>query len=182
MKISKYGTFGIHQEWVDQYLTDSESFWNDNILGVKQVPSFKAWLKDAEIVDEKINLTPFGELCVEINKENTTLLWELIYINLVYNSPLVKWFSSAINFNTETSRKDLDKLAIEFFQQTFKKTTITYAIQALVQTFKYSPIGEDLLQFACLDSKGTTFQRLQYNDLSPEATTYSLYKYAQKKE
>lgn len=58
MKISKYGTFGIHQEWVDQYLTDSESFWNDNILGVKQVPSFKAWLKDAEIVDEKINLTP----------------------------------------------------------------------------------------------------------------------------
>lgn len=181
MKISKYGTFGIHQEWVDQYLTDSESFWNDNILGVKQVPSFKAWLKDAEIVDEKINLTPFGELCVEINKENTTLLWELIYINLVYNSPLVKWFSSAINFNTETSRKDLDKLAIEFFQQTFKKTTITYAIQALVQTFKYSPIGEDLLQFACLDSKGTTFQRLQYNDLSPEATTYSLYKYAQKK-
>ena len=181
MKISKYGTFGIHQEWVDQYLTDSESFWNDNILGVKQVPSFKAWLKDAEIVDEKINLTPFGELCVEINKENTTLLWELIYINLVYNSPLVKWFSSAINFNTETSRKDLDKLAIEYFQQTFKKTTITYAIQALVQTFKYSPIGEDLLQFACLDSKGTTFQRLQYNDLSPEATTYSLYKYAQKK-
>lgn len=181
MKISKYGTFGIHQEWVDQYLIDSEAFWNDNILGVKQVPSFKAWLKDAEIVDDKAKLTPFGELCVEVNKDNVTLLWELIYINLAYNSPLVKWFSSAISFNSETSRKDLDKLAIEYFQQTFKKTTITYAIQALVQTFKYSPIGEDLLQFIYQDTKGQIFQRLPYNDLSTEAIAYSLYKYAQEK-
>ena len=181
MKISKYGTFGIHQEWVDQYLTDPETFWNDNILGVKQIPSFKAWLKDAEIVDDKVNLTPFGELCAEINRDNTTLLWELIYINLTYNSPLVKWYSSTIDFNSETSRKDLDKLAIEYFQQTFKETTIKYAIQALVQSFKYSPIGEDFLQFVCQDAKGTEFQRFQYNDLTPEAVAYSLYKYSQEK-
>lgn len=181
MKISKYGTFGIHQEWVDQYLTDPSSFWNDNFLGVKQIPSFKAWLKDSEIVDDKVKLTPFGELCVDVNKENSTLLWEIIYINLVYNSPLVKWYSSAVNFNSETSRKDLDRLAIEYFQQTFKKTTITYAVQALLQTFKYSPIGEELLQFVCQDAKGSSFQRIPYNDLSPEAVAYSLYKYAQQK-
>lgn len=181
MKISKYGTFGIHQEWVDQYLTAPESFWDDNILGVKQVPSFKAWLKDAEIVDDKVNLTSFGRLCVEINKDNSTLLWELIYINLTYNSPLIKWFSSSISFNAEIGRKDLDRLALEYFQQTFKETTITYAIQALVQTFKYSPIGDDLNQFVAQDAKGNLFQRLPYNDLSPEAIAYSLYKYAQNK-
>jgi phosphoadenosine phosphosulfate reductase len=105
MKISKYGTFGIHQEWVDQYLTDTDSFWEDNFLGVKQVPSFKAWLKDAEIIDEKSKLTPFGELCVEINRENPTLLWELIHINLAYNSPLMGWFSSSVGFNTEIGKK-----------------------------------------------------------------------------
>ena len=181
MKISKYGTFGIHQEWVDQYLADPNSFWDEKILGVKQVPSFKAWLKDAEIVDEKVMLTPFGELCVEVNKDNATLMWELIYINLVYNSPLMKWFTSAVGFNAEIGRKDLDKLAIEYFQQTFKKSTVTYAIQALVQTFKYSPIGEDFSQFVSQDAKGTLFQRLPYNDLNPEAVAYSLYKYAQEK-
>ena len=179
MKISKYGTFGLHQEWVDQYLTDSDSFWDDNFLGVKQVPSFKAWLRDAEIVDEKSKLTPFGELCVEINRENPTLLWELIHVNLTYNSPLMNWFSSSIDFNTEIGRKDLDRLALEYFQQTFKATTITYAVQALVQTFKYSPIGEDLKQFVSQDSKGEFFQRIPYNDLSSEAVAYSLYKYAQ---
>mgnify|MGYP003562791336 FL=1 len=181
MKISKYGTFGIHQEWVDQYLTDTDSFWEDNFLGVKQVPSFKAWLKDAEIIDEKSKLTPFGELCVEINRENPTLLWELIHINLAYNSPLMGWFSSSVGFNTEIRRKDLDKLALEYFQQTFKETTITYAVQALVQTFKYSPIGEDLRQFVSQDTKGISFQRIPYNDLSPEAVAYSLYKYAEQK-
>ena len=182
MKISKYGTFGIRQEWIDMYLTDSENFWNDKILGVKQVPSFKAWLKDAEIVDEKLKLTPFGELCVEINKENITLLWELIYINLAYNSPLMKWFLSAVAFNSEINRKDLGKLAIEYFQQTFKETTITYAVQALMQTFKYSPIGEDLSQFVSQDTKGTLFQRIPYNGLSSEAVAYSLYKYANQKD
>ena len=119
MKISKYGTFGIHQEWVDQYFADPDSFWDDQFLGKKQIPSFKAWLKDAEIIDEKSKITAFGELCAEINNENGTLLWELIYINLAYNSPLMRSFSNAIGFNIEIGREDLDKLALEYFQQAF---------------------------------------------------------------
>ena len=181
MKISKYGTFGIHQEWVDQYFADPDSFWDDQFLGKKQILSFKAWLKDAEIIDEKSKITAFGELCAEINNENGTLLWELIYINLAYNSPLMRWFSNAIGFNIEIGRKDLDKLALEYFQQTFKESTIVYAVQALVQSFKYSSIGEELGQFVCQDAKATEFKRIPYNDLSPEAVAYSLYKYAQQK-
>lgn len=179
MKISKYGTFGIHQEWVDQYLSDTENFWKDNLLGVKQVPSFKAWLKDAEIIDEAGKLSPFGKMCVEINRDSQTLLWELIYINLSYNSPMMRWFVSNTNHNSEYPRKSFDKLAIDFFQQAFKETTITYAVQALMQTFKYSPIGEELMQCVPQDEKGNTFKRLPYNDLSPEAVAYSLYKYGQ---
>lgn len=179
MKISKYGTFGIHQEWVDQYLSSPSDFWSDNMLGVKQIPSFKAWLKDAEIIDDKNCLTTFGELCVEINKNSTTLLWELIYINLAYNSPLVRWYIATIAHMTEFSRKNLDKLAIEYFQQTFKETTIKYAVQALMQTFKYSPIGDEFCQCIMQDEKGNLYRRENYMDLSPEAIAYSIYKYAQ---
>ena len=179
MKISKYGTFGIHQEWVDQYLSDSDNFWKDNFLGTKQIPSFKAWLKDAEIIDEKGMITPFGALCAEINRDSQTLLWEVIYINLSYNSPMMRWYVSNIEQNAEYVRKSFDKLATEYFQQTFKESTITYAVQALMQSFKYSPIGEELLQCVPQDDKATAFKRLPYNDLSPEALAYSLYKYAQ---
>ena len=111
MKISRYGTFGIHDEWVEQFLLDSESFWKDKILGTKQVPSFKAWLKDAEIIDDKGVLTSFGALCKKINEDSHTLLWELIYINLVYNSPMMKWYASTTPFNVDFMRKELDRLA-----------------------------------------------------------------------
>ena len=182
MKISKYGTFGIHQEWVDQYLSDPESFWKDNYLGVKQVPSFKAWLKDAEIIDENVQITEFGDLCVEINRDSPTLLWELIHINLTYNSPLMRWFVSTFGFTNLFDRKGMDRLASEYFQPAFKETTIKYAVQALVQTFKYSPIGEELKQFESQDQKGLSFMRLPYSDLSPEAVAYSLYKYGKTKQ
>lgn len=182
MKISKYGTFGIHQDWVDQYLSDPDSFFEDNLLGKKQIPSFKAWLKDAEIIDDKCQITPFGQLCKKVNENSNTLLWELIYVNLSYNSPMLKWFVSNVGFNTEISRKMLDQMAIEYFQSMFKVNTITYAVQALIQSFKYSPIGGEFKQFVGKEEKASPFHRLAYNDLSPEALAYSLYKYAQIKE
>ena len=94
---------------------------------------------------------------------------------------MVKWYSSSIPFNSDVTRKELDKLAIDYFQSTFKETTITYAVQALMQSFKYSPIGDELLQCVSQDEKGTVLNRLPYNDLSPEAVAYSIYKYAERK-
>lgn len=95
---------------------------------------------------------------------------------------MVRWFVVSIEHNAEFLRKSIDKLAIDYFQQTFKETTITYAVQALMQTFKYSPVGEEMMQCMPQDEKGTLFKRLAYNDLSPEAVAYSLYKYGQTKE
>lgn len=181
MKISKYGTFGIHQEWVDMFLTSPETFWDDKLLGVKQIPSFKTWLKDAGIIDEAAKLTAFGELCMEINQENETVLWELIYINLANNSPLMRWFCASVDFNNEIDRKDLDRMALEYFQQSFKESTIKYAVQALMQTFKYSPIGEEFMQLASQEGKGTGYKRQPYDDLSTEAVAYSLYIYGKQK-
>lgn len=182
MKISKYGTFGIHDEWVEQFLLDSESFWKDKILGTKQVPSFKAWLKDAEIIDDKGELTSFGTLCKKINEDSHSLLWELIYINLVYNSPMMKWYASTTPFNADFMRKELDRLAIEYFQSSFKESTITYAVQALMQSFKYSPIGDEFSQCVAMDAKATILRRNSYDNVSSEAIAYSLYKYAASRE
>lgn len=179
MKISSYGTFGIHQEWVEQYLQDPDSFWDNNKLGIKQVPSFKAWLKDADIIDNKGQITEFGSLCKKINKDRRTLLWEIIYINLTYNNSLMKWYTSSIPFDVEYSREELNKLAIDYFQSSFKETTITYAVQALVQSFKYSPIGNSFFQ--CLYKEKNNLKRQPYNKISHEAVAYSLYKYAQNK-
>lgn len=176
-KISPYGTFGIQDAWVDEYFSNPDNFWVDNSLGKKQVPSFKTWLRDAEIIDSKAQITEMGKLLSQIREDNSMLMWEIIHINLCYNNPLMKWFIGDVNFSTIT-RKELETLILDFFNGAFSDTSIRYALQALLQVFKYSPIGTDFEQLVSTDSKGTVYSRKPYNDLSPEAIAYSLYKYA----
>ena len=181
-KISSYGTFGIQEAWVDEFLSDPISFWKDNSLGTKQVPSFKSWLKDAEIIDEKGELTRLGKILSSVREDSNTLLWEIIHINLCYKNPLMKWFIKDVKVSTIVSRKELELMILDYFNNSFKPTTITYALQALLQVFKYTPIGSDFEQLCSIDSKGTSFSRKAYEDLSPEAVAYSIYKYAENKE
>lgn len=180
-KISPYGTFGMQEAWVDEFLADPESFWDDNSLGVKQVPSFKAWLKDAELIDDKCKLTKLGSLLTEIREDSPSLIWEVIHINLSYNNPLMKWFIQEVPSSITISRKDLELMILDYFSSSFKLTTITYALQALLQVFKYSPIGTEFEILMPEDSKGNNYKRVPYNDVSPEAVAYSIYKFASSK-
>ena len=178
-KISPYGTFGIQEAWVDEFLMDPDSFWANNSLGVKQVPSFKAWLRDAEIIDEKNALTPLGALLSNIREDSNTLIWEVIHINLCYNNPLMKWYIEEVKPSSQITRKELELMILDYFNSSFKANTITYALQALLQVFKYSPIGTEFEQLFATDSKSTSFIRKPYNDLSAEAIAYSIFKFAE---
>lgn len=181
-KISPYGTFGIQEAWVDEFFSNTDDFWKDNTLGIKQVPSFKAWLRDAEIINDKTELTPLGNLLAKISEDSNSLLWEIIHINLCYNNPLMKWFVEEVKPNVSISRKELELMILDYYNNSFKPTTISYALQALLQTFKYSPIGTDFELLQTIDEKGTSYVRKQYEDLSIEATAYSIYKYSEMKE
>lgn len=181
-KISSYGTFGIQETWVDEFLRDPDSFWNDNSLGVKQVPSFKAWLKDAELIDVKNKLTPLGEFCSEKYTDFRDLVWEIIYINLCYNNALMNWFENEIEVDKAISREELECKIQEYYNGAFAKSSISYALQALLQVFKYSPIGTDFQIFESENGKSKVFKRNIYDGVSLEGIVYSLYKYGEKKE
>ena len=116
--ISKYGTFGLREEWLQEFLVDPQvSYWlaGNNSLGNKQVPSFKAWLKDAEIIDTKNVLTSFGEFCVENLVNDYELIWSMIWINLAHNSELVRWFVNNIRVNQTFNSSLLGELSKEYF-------------------------------------------------------------------
>lgn len=179
--ISKYGTFGLREEWLQEFLVDPQvSYWlvGNNSLGNKQVPSFKAWLKDAEIIDTKNVLTSFGEFCVENLVNDYELIWSMIWINLAYNSELVRWFVNNIRVNQTFNSSLLGELSKEYFSTAFSNSTIEYACQALMQVFNYSPIGDCLKQGEVYDKKFMV--RHEYEGLSEIATAYSLYKFAER--
>lgn len=144
--ISKYGTFGIHEEWVEEFLSDPESFWTCNSLGNKQVDSFKAWLKDAEFIDSKCKLTELGTFCSENYIDQSDLIWEIIWVNLVHNNALIDWYVNGIKVNQTFVKPLLDELAMEAFGASFSRSSVVYSMGALLQVFKYSPIGEDMGQ------------------------------------
>lgn len=181
-KISNYGTFGIQEAWVDEFLMNPETFWENNSLGKKQVPSFKAWLKDAEMIDAKGQPTSLGYFCHNHREDFSTTIWEVIYINLCYNNALMQWFIKNIPFDAALSRKELENLIQDYFNGKFAKSSISYALQALLQVFKYSPIGSEFEQLQIDDSKKAIYIRHTYEDISDVGLVYSIYKYAQDRD
>lgn len=178
--ISKYGTFGIHEEWVYEYFADPEDFWKNNALGNKQVDSFKAWLRDAQITDSKNNITPLGVLLAERYVDNPETIWEIIWTNLNYSSALINWFNRAIQFGQGFDTKILNELSQDEFADNYTASSIKYAMGALMQVFKYSPIGEMLQQGRSENGKLTI--RNRYNDLTPVGAAYSLYRFGRASE
>ena len=173
-KVQAYKNFGLHEDWINEFFSDTENFWTTNSLGTAQVDGFKMWLKHCEIIDDKTNLTPFGKILSEIYVDNINLLWELIITNLSYNSFIIKWFAANIDAGQLYSK---DYIVDKILEQGVDATTTTVgnAASAFLQTLNYSPIGS-LLNYGI--PEGKSYRREIYDDITDIGLAYSLYKYA----
>jgi 3'-phosphoadenosine 5'-phosphosulfate sulfotransferase (PAPS reductase)/FAD synthetase/ferredoxin len=171
--ISAYGTFGFRDEWLNEFFINHEDFRTNNSLGKKQIPSFKSWLRDSEIIDNRGNITPLGELLAQMYQNMPDIVWEIIWINLTYNSPLIKWFVNNIKVGTIYSKKLLLSIYEEQYSEGY--TTFKYSLDALYNTLTSSPIGVNFHQKEELSKSDDI--RKSHNDISDAAVAYSLYKY-----
>jgi len=178
-KVQGYKTFGLREEWIEEYFLNPEKFWSENSLGTAQVDSMKAWLRDAEITDTKNKIRELGVILQEIYKDNPILFWEIAYINLSYNSFIVKWICNNIGvgqlYNKRTIREEIANQGF-----TGSLSTIENAASAFIDMAKKSPVGEDLFQGVIEGKEGLI--KNSYDDLSIEAVAYSIYKFAQLRE
>lgn len=173
--ISGYGTFGLREEWLSEYFIAQDTYWENNSLGKKQVPSFKSWLKDADIVDAKGNITHLGKLLADTYIDNPLLVWEIIWVNLATYSALIKWFVEKVEIKTVYSKQVLQ----EYYENDYTEgqTTFEYAIGALFNLLSSTPIGNVINQK--LDYNKNEYKRETFSDLSREAIAYSLYQFAE---
>lgn len=176
LSIKGYKTFGLRDEWIDEYVSDPENFWQSTLLGSAMFDSFKSWSKDAGILDTKNRTTTFGELLQTIYQETPSLFWEIVWINLTYSSFIVNRFASLIKPGTAFDKKYLAD-AINSSESVSSLSTLNNAIGALMDMFKNSPIGDELEQGEEYDKKRI---RRAYDDLSIEAVAYSLFLYGEK--
>jgi phosphoadenosine phosphosulfate reductase len=181
--IDRYNRFGLREKWLNQYFNNPDGFFQeDNGLGIKMVPALVNWLKDSEIIgisDKKI--TPIGLLLKNQYRNNPILVWEIIWINLIYNSTIVKWFSRDFSWNTWLSREDLESTLKNSFPD-IKDSTKLNGLASLINMFTESPFGSKF-KFWDNQKKGneSVIRKVAYEQATSVSIAYSLYRYANDK-
>ncbi|MCM1143031.1 MAG: phosphoadenosine phosphosulfate reductase, partial [Muribaculum sp.] len=126
---------------------------------------------------EAFNFSPATPMPIplQIYQDNPDLVWEVIWINLNYNSFIVKWFGARVNTTQSFTAAGLEEMLISEFPM-YKKVTVHNAVYQLLRTLRESPIGSDFGQYEIINK--TTAKRNGYQELSIEALAYSLYRFA----
>ncbi len=140
--VKAYKSFGMRNEWLSEYFANPNDFWKSNSLGTAQFDSFKGWLKDATIIDEKNKITAQGSLLMSLYENDQNLVWEIIWVTLSCNSYIVKWFMDNIKIGQIFEKKTLSDFMLATGAPA-TKTTIEAASGALLQLFRNSPLGEE---------------------------------------
>jgi phosphoadenosine phosphosulfate reductase len=179
---SKYQTFGLRDLWIKSFLSKSNNWFTQNPagLGNRQIQSVVAWLRDANVIDNKNALTNFGEKLVSI-QDDERIVWSLIWVNLFYNINLIKWYLKDIKWGEKYTTKELVEL-IQIKSSINKAKTTSNAISSMVNMFDQSNLGKDL-KIGVLSKKGTvrSVSKIGSDLISYEVIAYSLYKYAEER-
>lgn len=178
-KVQGYKTFGLREAWLQEFVELGDDFWGNNSLAKPQEEGFKAWLKDAEIIDASSKLSPIGKAICDIYMDDVALVWEVVLTNLAYHSFIVEWFANNIAADHEYDAKLMASLIVEQ-GYTQSLSTAKNAASALIQTIRNASVGP-LLSYNANEDNQKTLKRSEYEFITPIGLAYSLYKYAETK-
>lgn len=176
--IDKYSTFGIREEWLNEFLGFGDGWLDNNNLGPKQVQAMIRWLIDADLIELKTKkVSELGKYLIGIYKTEPLFVWFVIWNNLYYNSPVIKWYCDEIEWNTVTTKAEL-KEKIGLYYPELSKGTLSNPVDAMVNMFDNSPLGDNL-RIGLLEKKGRivkSIRKFGVDDLNSFVVAYSLYK------
>ena len=173
--------FELLNDWFDGY----------EGLGPKQIPAMLNWLREAELVDpdEKL-VTDLAKMLKPVYATNPLLVWQIIWINLAFNSSIVNWYVNNTKADYAYSKAELVELLKEEYPN-LKGATLKNPVDALVNTFTNSPLGAmspdevESLKLGLLTKKGVavkSVQRYGSSKISSAAVAYLLYKNAEQND
>ena len=190
--VDKYSTFGLRDEWLRAFF-DQMDDWFDGYsnLGPKQIPAMLNWLREAELIDSKEKkVTELAKLLKPLYYNNILVVWQIIWINLSFNSSIVRWYVNNTNSEVEYSKQDMVEMLKEEYP-TLKGATLKNPISALVNMFCNSPLGttdicdDNSLRIGLMKKKGVQVKSVRKygtSKISSVAVAYALYKNAEEND
>lgn len=185
--INRYNDgMGMRGTWVEKYFNTYETFFDNNEHGLNpkyQIPPFINWLREANILNaEDKNISEIGRYMAKAFQSKSQIVWELIYIGLCENSEICTWFHSAIDFNRNYTREEMDLILQDSYPD-LKDRTLRNPFNSLLNTFKESPLGSSIpIGVLTKEQNKVTLVRQPHEGISLVTLAYSLYRYAEHKK
>ncbi len=181
--IDRYGNIGIEYDWVVDYFSKGDNFWEDNGLGINKIKNMKNFLSDAgATVPKKNTMSPFGKKIADIGIA-TEAAWGLLVSNLVYTSEFNWWVMNIKPGQTYTPAQLVSMLS----EQVTSENSQKHIVSAYKNIFASNEIlGRALGLGVCALKEGSSnrilldIRRGSWREPDPRVILYSLYKFAEK--
>lgn len=191
--VDKYSTFGMRDAWIKNFFDLMDEYFIDyGGLGHKQVTAMINWLREAELLDPKEKkIAPLAEKLRPVFYEDMTIVDEIIWINLSFNSAVVNTYVTKLLPFRGYTKEDL----IANMQDSFPnigESTLGNPVGALINMFENSNFGyvsEDgipafNLQMGVISGSGRKGNKkvsiIGGSQISPYGIAYLLYKIAER--
>ena len=183
--IDKYSTFGLKVWWLERFFESPDTYFEgDHGLGVKMVPAAINWYRDAEIMDRKDKvISPLGRFLADKYNQDHKSVWEIMWINMYYNSLAVQFYIDNIVFGRPYEKKEILTLMADEFPGT-AEATLNNPLGALCSMFginEMSCLGDEMGQ-GFIEAKGKSVKSITRTTdpfIKPAVIAYFLYRYAE---
>ena len=189
--VDRYSTFGLRESWISSLFSVGDDWFLDyKGLGPKMIPAANNWFRDAEIMDPKDKkLSAFGRELQRIYNKNPYLAWQIIWINLCFNSYPVQCYVQDCTPNITYRKADITTL-LQYRFPDLSETTLGNPAGALINMFKNCPFGCDreemdysdyCLKMGVISQSGkeSAITKVGADNISSIAICYLLYKIAE---
>ncbi len=189
--VDKYSTFGLRDPWINSFFEEFDDFFIDYAgLGAKQITAVLNWLREAELVDLKVKKqTEFANELKEIYDSRKFLAHQIIWINLCFNSAVVRNYVLNLSPFTTYSLRDVVAMMQNQYPDV-SENTLKNPVGALANMFRNSSFGceaddqefvRDNLKMGVISkiNNETYFTKVGVDTVSPGAILYILYKIAE---
>ena len=175
--INNFADHAPRLEWLKDFFSAPDKFFENNHLGKNQLVYFKRFLFDAELVDRKNKTaTDFTELVKKIGWDSATA-WGLIFVNLVYNNPQIRWYVENLPIEEGISRTVVEEKLQEMEVSAKDSKSIAKSFKRLCEI----PLGT-ALKFGTTTSNGknlATLKRTKAKIDDGRVILYAMYKFAE---
>jgi phosphoadenosine phosphosulfate reductase len=159
--------------WIVDFFDSGNDFLLDNTLGPMQISMFKRFLSDAKLIN-KNKTTDFFELTKKIGAASEPS-WGLIYIQLAYENPQIRWYIENLPIDETWSKDSLEDRLMAGDVSAKDARSITKAFKRLCET----PLGTTMNLGFTTGKSIDSLTRTKCSMKDDRVLLYALYRYAE---